>query len=161
LICASVGRRSRPGTAILHGALTDKLKEKTLGQIYAERGIALAIAAVERSQHRGWVFKTPHLKGTNHRDDYWSMCALRSRPHRSTAPWPRSTIRMVAAGSTCSWTAVSGEQSGLGRPDRCARFGRPGQGIQGFLLGSCPMPAGEEIAKNARGPRLAAMEVRG
>jgi uncharacterized protein len=61
------------GTASLRAALTDKLKEKTLGQIYAERGIALAIPAVELSQHRGWVFKTPHLKGTNHRDDNYTL----------------------------------------------------------------------------------------
>src|SRR5271156_358261 len=70
--------RKRPqalasGTAELRTALTEKLGAKTLGQIYAERGIALAIPAVEMSQHRGWVFKTPHLSGTNHRDDNYSL----------------------------------------------------------------------------------------
>ena len=59
--------RKRPaalaaGTAALRSALTEKLGTKTLGQIYDERGIALAITAVEMSQHRGWVFKTPHLE---------------------------------------------------------------------------------------------------
>jgi predicted acylesterase/phospholipase RssA len=47
--------RKRPealaaGTENLRAALADKLKEKTLGEIYAKRGIALAIPAVELSQ---------------------------------------------------------------------------------------------------------------
>lgn len=70
--------RGRPkalasGTASLRSALEKKLGAKTLGQVYAERGIALAIPTVEMSQHRGWVFKTPHLKGSNHRDDNYSL----------------------------------------------------------------------------------------
>ena len=71
--------RKRPqalasGTAELRSALTEKLgAENARPDGYAERGIALAIPAVEMSQHRGWVFKTPHLPGTNHRDDNYSL----------------------------------------------------------------------------------------
>jgi len=59
--------RKRPealaaGRESLRATLADKLRKKTLGEIYAERGIALAIPAVELSQHRGWVFKTAHLE---------------------------------------------------------------------------------------------------
>ena len=62
------------GTTVLRKALTDKLGTTTLGDIYAARGIGLAIPAVEMSQHRAWVFKTPHLKETtNHRDDNYTL----------------------------------------------------------------------------------------
>jgi patatin-like phospholipase/acyl hydrolase len=71
--------RNRPdalasGTEVLRGALAEKLKEKTLGDVYRDRGIAVAIPAVEMSQHNAWVFKTPHMKETtNHRDDNYKL----------------------------------------------------------------------------------------
>ena len=61
------------GAASLRAALLRTLGTKTLAQVYAERGIALAIPAVEMSQHRGWVFKTPHLPDTSHRDDHYTL----------------------------------------------------------------------------------------
>jgi hypothetical protein len=40
------------GTNVLHRALEDRLGTTTLGDMYATRGIALAIPTVEMSQHR-------------------------------------------------------------------------------------------------------------
>ncbi len=72
------------GTEALRAALTERLEDKTLGQIYAERGVGLAIPAVEMSQHRAWVFKTPHLRDTtNHRDDGYTLVDSRPPLHRS------------------------------------------------------------------------------
>jgi uncharacterized protein len=99
------------GTARLRAALANKLGTKTLGQVYAERGIALAIPAVEMTQHRGWVFKTPHLKGTDHRDDDTrsSMCAWQQLQHRSIARSRQSIIpKIMLTDITYSSTAVFG-----------------------------------------------------
>ena len=43
------------GDAALRNALQDVLEDTTIGDIYKQRGIALAITAVEMSQHRAWV----------------------------------------------------------------------------------------------------------
>src|SRR3546814_3249785 len=42
------------GDKALRTALADRLGDITLGDVYRERGIALAITAVELSQHRSW-----------------------------------------------------------------------------------------------------------
>ena len=61
--------RLKQGTAALRAALEAQFAKTTLGEVYARRGIGLSISAVEMTQHRSWVFKTPHLSTTNHRDD--------------------------------------------------------------------------------------------
>jgi hypothetical protein len=65
----------KSGEGALRAALEAKLGDTTIRGVYESRGIALAITAVEMSQHRAWVFKTPHFAGTNHRDDGYS-CRL-------------------------------------------------------------------------------------
>jgi hypothetical protein len=149
--------RKRPaavaaGTDSLRAALTEKLKTMTIGQIYSERGIALAIPAVELSQHRGWVFKTPHLKGSNHRDDNYTLVdvclATSAAPiYRSLAavnhPDGGGGFNVFADGGL--WAnnpVIVGLIDALGLAQR-------GQEIQIFCLGTCPLPAGEQIAKDA------------
>lgn len=140
------------GTENLRAALTEKLKKKTLGEIYAERGIALAIPAVELSQHRGWVFKTPHLKGTNHRDDNYKLVdvclATSAAPiYRSLAavdhPDGSSGFNVFADGGLWANNPV------LAGLIDALDIAQPAQEIQIFCLGTCPMPAGEQIAKSA------------
>jgi hypothetical protein len=140
------------GTESLRAALTEKLKKKTLGAIYAERGIALAIPAVELSQHRGWVFKTPHLKSTNHRDDNYTLVdvclATSAAPiYRSLAavdhPDGGGGFNVFADGGLWANNPVL-----AGLVD-ALDIAQPTQEIQIFCLGTCPMPAGEQIAKDA------------
>jgi len=57
------------GAQSLRSALADCFGTKTLGQVYRECGIALCIPAVNMRTRRSWVFKTPHLADSNHRDD--------------------------------------------------------------------------------------------
>ena len=59
----------KPGAAALEKALFDELGGVTMGDVWRDRGIGLAIPAVEMSRHHAWVFKTPHLANTQHRDD--------------------------------------------------------------------------------------------
>src|ERR1043166_8268290 len=80
---------SRPGqlanaNEVMRRALESILADRTLGDIHRERGIAMAIPAVEMSQWRAWVFKTPHL--TSHRDDNFRLvdvCLASSAAPRS------------------------------------------------------------------------------
>jgi patatin-like phospholipase len=153
-----VDHRKRPaalaaGTLALRSALTEKLGTKTLGQIYDQRGIALAITAVEMSQHRGWVFKTPHLGGTNHRDDNYSLVdvclATSAAPiYRSLAAIAHPDARssgynvFVDGGLWANNPVLVGLIDALDLTER-------GQEIHIFCLGTCPLPAGEQIPKGA------------
>jgi uncharacterized protein len=139
------------GTASLRAALINKLGTKTLAQVYSERGIALAIPAVEMSQHRGWVFKTPHLKDTNHRDDDYSLVDV--------------CLATTAAPVYRALAAIDHPDNGAGGFNVFVDGGlwannpvlvglidaldltMPGQEIHIFSLGTCPLPAGEQIQK--------------
>jgi predicted acylesterase/phospholipase RssA len=141
------------GTAALRAALIDRLGTKTLGQVYSERGIALAIPAVEMSQHRGWVFKTPHLKETNHRDDDYTLVdvclATTAAPvYRSLAAidHPENNTGgfnvFVDGGLWANNPVLVGLIDALDMTES-------GQEIHIFSLGTCPLPAGEQISKAA------------
>jgi hypothetical protein len=141
------------GTASLQKALVHKLGKKTLGDVYAERGIALAIPAVEMSQHRGWVFKTPHLKDSNHRDDNYTLVDVCLAT--TAAPIYRSlaAVDHPDAGAKGFNVFVDGGLWAnnpvlVGLID-ALDLTVPGQEIHIYCLGTCPMPAGEQIAKGA------------
>lgn len=142
------------GTNVLRRALEDRLGSTTLGDIYVARGIGLAIPVVEMSQHRAWVFKTPHLKRiTNHRDDDYSLVDV--------------CLATSAAPLYRSMAAVDHPENGAGGFNVFVDGGLwannpvlvglvdaldmtvPGQEIQIFCLGTCPLPAGEQIPKSA------------
>ena len=146
------GRRRWPQAQAAY-AQRYRLGTKTLGQVYAERGIALAIPAVEMSQHRGWVFKTPHLKDTNHRDDDYSLVdvclATTAAPvYRSLAAidHPESNATgfnvFVDGGLWANNPVLVGLIDALD-------LTQPGQEIHIFSLGTCPLPAGEQIPKTS------------
>lgn len=141
------------GTANLREALSKRLGETTLGEIYRKRGIALAIPTVEMSQHRGWVFKTPHLAGTNHRDDGYSLVDVCLAT--TAAPVYRSLAAVDHPGSVASGFNVfvdgglwANNPVLVGLVD-ALDMTQPGQEIHIFSLGTCPMPAGEQIQKTA------------
>ena len=66
-------RYNAAGAAALQEALEGVLGELTVSAMWNDRGIALAIPAVEMSTHKAWVFKTPHLKNSRHRDDGYRL----------------------------------------------------------------------------------------
>jgi len=142
------------GTDELRKALAEKLGTATLGDIYAARGIGLAIPAVEMSQHRAWVFKTPHLKDTtNHRDDNYTLVdvclATTAAPiYRSMAAvdHPDKSASVARGYVDQGFTALKLK---IGRGLHTDIEHVPGQEIQIYCLGTCPMPAGEQIAKSA------------
>ena len=138
------------GTEALRSALAARFDQETLGQLYQRRGIALAITAVELGHHRSWVFKTPHLSNTNHRDDKYRLVdvclATTAAPvYRSLAAIdhpdaPESTSGRDVFADGGLWAnnpVLVGLVDALEMTDR-------DRAIEIFCLGTCPRPAGEQ-----------------
>lgn len=140
------------GAAVLQRALEEKLGETTIGEIYSRRGIALAIPAVEMTQHRAWVFKTPHLAATtNHRDDNYKLVDVCVATTAAPVFRALAAIDHPDAGTNGYNVFVDGGLWAnnpvlIGLID-ALDMTEPGQEIQIFCLGTCPMPAGEQLAK--------------
>ena len=139
------------GEKSLRDALTHSFGGETLGALYHRRRIALAIPSVEMGRHRGWVFKTSHLKNSNKRDDGYSLVDVCLAS--SAAPIYRSLAYLAIPESD----AIGGNvfcDGGLwaNNPVLVAlldalEMAEEGQEIQIFCMGTCPRPAGEEIKK--------------
>ncbi len=136
------------GSAALRQALHERLGDETIGQVYTRRKIALAITAVELSQHRSWVFKTRHLAGSTGRDDDYSLVDVCMAT--SAAPVYRSlaAIRHTSGPEGYYVFADGGLWANnpvmvaLVEALQMAPIGRP---IEIFSLGTCPLPAGEQV----------------
>jgi hypothetical protein len=147
------------GTRALRSVLADKLGTTSLAEIYERRGIALAITAVEMSQHRAWIFKTPHLAGTtNHRDDRYTLVDVCLAT--SAAPVYRSLAAVDYPGEISNGYNVFVD-GGLWANNpvlvaliEALDLTRPGQQIDIYCLGTCPIPAGEQISNRCAAIRL-------
>jgi hypothetical protein len=106
------------------------------------------------SQHRSWVFKTPHLKDTtNHRDDKYTLVDVCLAT--SAAPIYRSLAAINHPDSEAGGYNVfvdgglwANNPVLVGLID-ALDLTKPGQEIHIFCLGTCPLPAGEQIQKSA------------
>ncbi len=139
------------GDISLRSSLQSVLGTVTLGELYAVRGIALAIPAVEMEHHSPIVFKTPHLADSMHRDDGYSLvdvCLASSAApiYRSLAavdnPDSSDTFRVFADGGLWANNPVL-----VGFID-ALRMTKPGDRIEIYCLGTCPRPAGEMVARD-------------
>ncbi|SEP37042.1 patatin-like phospholipase family protein [Rhodopseudomonas pseudopalustris] len=139
------------GEAALQLALENVLGHITLKDIYEQRGIALAITAVEMSQHHAWVFKTPHFADTTHRDDAYTLAEVCLAT--SAAPIFRSmaAINHADNGGKGYNVFVDGglwaNNPVLVALIEALDIAEPGQPIEIYCLGTCPVPAGEQIAR--------------
>ena len=154
-LCADIFARKgnlESGAKALEVALRERFGEATLAGVYERRRIALAITAVELSQHRSWVFKTPHFAATtNHRDDGTRLVDVCLST--TAAPVYRS-IAIVdhADGGVegCRAFVDGGLWAnnpvlvGLADALSMAPIDQP---IEIFCLGTCPRPAGEQVAR--------------
>jgi len=141
------------GAQALRTALSNHLGSETLAEVYARRKIALAIPSVELSQHRSWVFKTPHLAATtSHRDDNYTLADV------CLASTAAPIFRALAAINHPDSTQPSGynvfADGGLWANNpalvgliEALQMSQPDQHIEIFCLGTCPRPAGEQIEK--------------
>jgi uncharacterized protein len=144
-------RALRAGTESLKRELVRQLSNKTLGEVYKERGIALAIPAVELSQHRGWVFKTPHSKSTNHRDDKYTLVdvclATSAAPvYRSVAAIDHHDSPISGFNAFVDGGLWANNPVLVGLID-ALELTNEGDEIQIFCLGTCSVPAGEQVRR--------------
>lgn len=136
------------GDAALKQALIGVFGETTLGQVYASRGVALAITTVNLSRSRSWVFKTPHLPHF-YRDAGYQLVdvclATSSAPiYRSLAaidsPHGLGFDVFVDGGLWANNPVLVGLVESL---DLAA----PQQPIEIFSLGTCSQPTGKQLSK--------------
>ncbi len=146
--------RKRPaalaaGDAELRAALKAVFQDTTIKDIYEERGIALAINAVEMSQHRAWVFKTPHLPMSNHRDDGYTLVDVCLASSAAPAFRSMAAIDHPSTNGQGYNVFVDGglfaNNPVLNALIEALDLAAPGQVIEIYCLGTCPMPAGEQI----------------
>ncbi len=138
------------GSKALQDALASSFGNETIGEVYARRHIALAITAVNLSNHRGWVFKSPHRVGkTNHRDDAYSLVDVCLAS--SAAPVYRSVAAIEVPASKGHYdTFIDGGLWAnnpilVGLID-ALEVALPEQSIELYSLGTCRRPAGTSIS---------------
>ena len=143
------------GETELLGALVGTIGEETMAEVYERRGIALAFSAVEMSQHRAWVFKTPHFAGTNHRDDNYRLADVCLAS--SAAPLYRSlaAIDQPDGGDSRPFNVFADGGLWANNPVllgliEALDVAEAGREIQIFSLGTCPVPQGEQIWRGDR-----------
>ena len=140
-------RYLRAGAAALGKALSAELGDTTFGDIWRGRNIALVIPTVEMARHHAWVFKTPHLPNTKHRDDGYRLADVCLAT--TAAPVYRSIARIANPDTSGHHAFVDG---GLwaNNPVLVGLIDALGMTVAGdrieiFCLGTCPRPEGELI----------------
>jgi len=139
------------GNEALSHALDGVFQKTTIRQIWDERGIALAIPAVNMSTYRSWVFKTPHDPKSNHRDDNYTLvgvCLASSAAplFRSLAPIKqpnRNAYEVFTDGGLWANNPVM-----VALVEALRMVGDRDEEIEIFSLGSCGKPEGEVIGKH-------------
>jgi uncharacterized protein len=136
------------GSTALQKALSVCFHSENLAQLYCRRNIALAITAVNMSNHKSWVFKTPHLARSNHRDDLYTLVDVCLAS--SAAPIFRSVAAIDFPDGQSGYHAFIDGGLWANNPVLVALIealdlAPPDQQIDVFSLGTCPRPAGTAI----------------
>lgn len=147
--------RTRPGhlaagDVALRAALTAKFGATTLKDIWVKREIALAIPSVNMATYKAWVFKTPHDKNTNHRDDNYTLVDVCMAS--SAAPLFRSLAAINRPGETFHDVFTDGGLWAnnpilVALTEALRILEDRDEDIEIFALGSCGKPEGENIRR--------------
>ena len=135
------------GDSALKNALSGVFETTTLGQVWDQRGVALAVPAVHMARHRAWVFKTPHLDNSGHRDDGYSLVDICLAA--TAAPIFRSLARLPNPDTTGYHVFADGGLWAnnpvlVGLID-ALEMSNPGDAIEIYCLRTCPRPSGEQV----------------
>lgn len=139
----------RQGNEALRAALADVFQGTTMRQVWQDRGIALAVPAVNMATYRSWVFKTPHDRLSDHRDDLYTLVDVCLAS--SAAPLFRS---LAAIGHPTHGDSDVFTDGGLwaNNPvlvtlcETLRMLDDRDEDIEIFALGSCGKPEGETIS---------------
>lgn len=138
---------NKRGAKALENALDAELKGVTVRRLWEERGIGLAVPAVEMGRHRPWVFKTPHLPNSRDRDGGYTLTqvclASTAAPvFRSMAWLPNFDTHgahvFVDGGLWANSPVLVGLIDAL-------ELTTHGDAIEIFCLGTCPPPSGDIV----------------
>lgn len=142
----------RRGDAALTSALTETLGSMTVGELWGQRKIALAIPAVNMANYRAWVFKTPHDPKSNHRDDNYSLVDVCRAS--SAAPLFRS-LAAIDHPTNSSYDVFSDGGLWANNPvivavvEALRMSVNPDEEIEIYSLGSCGKPEGDLIPRHS------------
>ena len=148
LVCRP--RNLKAGEIALRDELEKILGQETIGELWERRGIALSISAIHMANHAAWIFKTPHIDGSNHRDNHYKLseACLAS----SAAPIFRSLANIQDPGQDERGTHKTFIDGGLvaNNPVLVALWDalemtNDGDSIEIFCLGTNPPQGGEVI----------------
>ncbi len=140
------------GDVALRKALNSKFHDLTLGQLYQSRMIGLAITSVNCATHRAYVFKTPHDKTSNHRDD--DITLVDACLASSAAPIYRSIAVINQEKSRLDNSMFIDGGLWANNPVLVAliealRKAGKGQEIEIFCLGTSPAPTGSVLDQDS------------
>jgi hypothetical protein len=138
------------GAGALRAALTGCFGNTTLGQLYKSRQIALAIPAIEMAHHQSFVFKTPHLAGSMHRDNDYSLVDVCLAT--SAAPIYRALAALDNPDNATAFRVFADGGLWANNPVLVALIDAlgmtsAGDQIEIYCMGTCPRPSGDFISK--------------
>jgi predicted acylesterase/phospholipase RssA len=136
------------GAEALRSALMGVLGDTTFADLYADRGIALSIPAIEMSQENSWVFKTKHWGGIRDEDVTLVDACMAS----SAAPIFRSLAAIDATDGVAGHKVFADGGLWANNPVLVGLLDAlkidPSRPIQLFCVGNIPRPAGEHLGKH-------------